>query len=580
MVKFEILNHMVMVKFIYDIKTKKSKLVVSITAKCISKGPDSSFLVGTASKYFITNRVDTAQLIQERTISTYYDDNGNIWYGTLYGVYKIVPNVNPRSKTKPLITDRIVNDITGFENVVYVATSIGLCQIKGKEIVCIDKSDGLIANNCLKLEWHKAKLYVATSNGLSILSFDSNHMLQEITNYTEFDGLNSNDLNDIEIIDDNLYLASNKGVCKLELKSGINSYTPVTNIISARADGKGLQLNKKNELKPNTQTLEFAFSGMSFGNGGKDMSYRYKLEPIINEWLSTNNSSINFSGLDPLEYTFSVQAINNRDELSNNISTVDFEIKPTLFQSIFFKVFLGLAFLLLLRYFLKYKSDLEKKKQDNERKMSALELDAIKAQINPHFIYNCLNSIKNTIAKGENLSAEKQISIFAKLIRQTLNNSKQNFIKLEEEINYLENYLQMEKLRFKDKLEYKIVSDVDGSHPKLKIPAMLIQPYVENAVKYGMQNSKDVATKIDVRFSIQGQKLICEVEDNGPGINATLQNKKNQEKSYGMSISSTRAKTYNDIFMTNITIEAIDKSEFKNEQEGTLIKIKMDIHGE
>jgi len=563
----------------FNLKTKSSKLLNISTGKCISLGPDSTFLIGSSMRYYSFDGKDTTRLLQQRTISSYFDPLGNIWYGTVYGLYKNTKDqTDPFVQTEAIISDRIVNDITGSDSHVFVATSSGLCQINGEFVQCIDKADGLAGNNCLKIRWYNQKLFVATSNGLSVLEYDNAYNLKEIKNYTEYDGLSSNDLNDIEVVDNILYIASNSGVCKLDLNRSIDFVPPTTNIISAKADGLELSLNAQNELKPNTQTLEIDFSGMSFGYGGKDMNYRYKLEPIMQEWLYTTDNSINFSSLDPIEYDFSVQAINNKKIASDNIATVHFRIKPTLFQSIYFKILLGILGLILLRFFLNYKTKLDKKKQENERKISELELDAIKAQINPHFIYNCLNSIKNTVAKGESTSAEKQISIFAKLIRQTLHNSHQNFIKIEDEIDYLENYLQMEKLRFKDKLDYTIESNVSSLIRDYKIPAMLIQPYVENAVKYGMQNENSPVTKVSVIFSKQDGKLICAIEDNGPGINATADSLNGNGKSFGMLISSNRAKTYNDIFKANIEINATDKKDQDPGNEGTLITIKMDIN--
>ncbi len=568
--------------YLFNLETKKSRLLYKETSKSINKGAASNYLVGTSSKFYIINDVnslDTTTISAQRTISSFFDDNGLLWAGTLYGLRGPINPTDPNTfNNNSFIPDRIVNDIVGHKNVIFAATSSGLCVIRDGQVECLDQDDGLIGNNCIALEIYKDKLCVATSNGLSILDFDTESKLNKVTNYTEFDGLISNDLNALAILKDELYLVSSLGVCKLNLNHDNISSIPYTNIIGAKADGEELNMAGENRLKSNTQTLEFEFAGMSFGFGGKDISYQYKLDPIHTEWVNTKRSSVNFSSLEPLDYKFTVQAINNKGVYSKNIANINFSIKPTLFQSRWFKILVFLLALLVAWCFWKYKASLDEKKQEASQKMSELELDAIRAQINPHFIYNCLNSIKNTVAKGENNDAEKQISIFAKLIRQTLSISKQNFIKLEDEINYLDNYLKMEKLRFKEKLQYSIhAKDIDFIEKDIMLPSMLVQPYVENAVKYGMQN-ESLVTIVKVDFSIIGKLLICTIDDNGPGLNTTLKKNRRDKSSYGMEISSTRAKTYNEIYKANIEIQAMDKMDMEKDGAGTLIVLKMNLN--
>ncbi len=215
----------------------------------------------------------------------------------------------------------------------------------------------------------------------------------------------------------------------------------------------------------------------------------------------------------------------------------------------------------------------ERRKSALEREYASLELEAIKAQINPHFIYNCLNSIQHSIIKSDTKGAEEQLSAFAGLVRETLDYSKLDFITLEQEISYLKKYLQMEKFRFKEQLKFSITSQV--KNPGLiRFPSLLVQPYVENSIKYG-KSVHGGGTTIKVDFSLVKDELRCIIEDGGAGI------KKNDPGLpgivSGMSLSSKRAETYNSIHNMEIRIKVINKGELKNDEQGTKVIISFPI---
>ena len=122
-----------------------------------------------------------------------------------------------------------------------------------------------------------------------------------------------------------------------------------------------------------------------------------------------------------------------------------------------------------------------------EKKLTELEMQALKAQINPHFVFNCLNSIKGFIFEKDFKQADKYLDKFSDLMRSTIDNSDASIISLQSEMNYLDNYLQLEKLRFEEKFDYRIEVDTDIDNEKIFVPAMLLQPYVENAIRHGMR---------------------------------------------------------------------------------------------
>jgi len=211
-----------------------------------------------------------------------------------------------------------------------------------------------------------------------------------------------------------------------------------------------------------------------------------------------------------------------------------------------------------------------------DKKLTEIELKAIRAQINPHFIFNCLNSIQLFVMQRDFEYAQKYLSDFSYLIRKTLDFSRRNFISLADEIAYLNTYLGLEKMRFEHKMEYEIYIDPVIATAELEVPAMLLQPYVENAVKYGMTNSNYPIGKLLIQFNqIAPDMLECLIEDNGIGIirSKTLRTLPKHHQSSGMEISFNRAELLNKMYNTGIHIDIIDKSENNNSESGTIVRI-------
>lgn len=211
-----------------------------------------------------------------------------------------------------------------------------------------------------------------------------------------------------------------------------------------------------------------------------------------------------------------------------------------------------------------------------DKKLTEIELKAIRAQINPHFIFNCLNSIQLFVMQRDYEYAQKYLSDFSYLIRKTLDFSRRNFISLSDEIAYLSTYLGLEKMRFENKMEYEIIVDPAIVTAELEIPAMLLQPYVENAVKYGMTNTDHPIGKLFIQFNqIESDMLECLVDDNGIGItrSKTMRTLPKHHQSSGMEISSNRAELLNKMYNTGIHIDIIDKSENNIGESGTIVRI-------
>ncbi|MEM8846695.1 MAG: histidine kinase [Bacteroidota bacterium] len=215
-----------------------------------------------------------------------------------------------------------------------------------------------------------------------------------------------------------------------------------------------------------------------------------------------------------------------------------------------------LAFVLYRR---KQKADAERKEAEFNATVAQVELKALRAQMNPHFIFNSLNSIGEYILNNDTQAASDYLSKFARLMRMTLENSDKQLITLEEDIQLLNTYLAIEQKRFDKAFEFeiKVINDIDAD--EVLLPPMLLQPFVENSIVHGLSKSAK-SGKILISFQSEQQELICSVEDNGVGRAKSKRNNGNLKKSsMGVSITQNRIEVLNKTKSANGSVKIIDK---------------------
>ncbi|MGB8192303.1 MAG: histidine kinase, partial [Chitinophagaceae bacterium] len=211
--------------------------------------------------------------------------------------------------------------------------------------------------------------------------------------------------------------------------------------------------------------------------------------------------------------------------------------------------------------------------------LAEARLSALQAQMNPHFVFNALNSIKRMILDGDNEKASRYLSKFALMIRMTLEHSKELFVTLDENIEYLKAYLDMEKLRFDDSFTYSISADDNLDTSDTVLPSMMIQPLVENAIWHGLMQAGD-NKKITVVFSQNQNKIVCTVEDNGIGIRKAEVLKQKQRplhRSVGLENLQKRIKIMNEKYNTACSLGIIDLKDTDINKTGTRVVLQFNL---
>ncbi|MEP7377361.1 MAG: tetratricopeptide repeat protein [Chitinophagaceae bacterium] len=229
----------------------------------------------------------------------------------------------------------------------------------------------------------------------------------------------------------------------------------------------------------------------------------------------------------------------------------------------------------------KEKAEQEKKEAEFQRSLADVSLTALRSQMNPHFIFNCLNSIKLYTTQNETAAASEYLTKFSRLIRLVMENSRNDRITLTAELDALRLYIEMEAMRFKEKLSYNISVDKDVEMDYVEIPPLLLQPYVENAIWHGLMH-KEEGGRIDVTAAMKKNESLLEINiaDNGVGRAKAeeLRSKTaTRHKSYGMKVTSERIALINQIYKTGANVAIYDVTNDNGEVAGTRVVIQIPV---
>jgi hypothetical protein len=224
-----------------------------------------------------------------------------------------------------------------------------------------------------------------------------------------------------------------------------------------------------------------------------------------------------------------------------------------------------------------YEIEAQKEQLELKRKIYSSEIKALRSQMNPHFIFNCLNTIQDQVFASRSTEATKYIADFGLLLRKILNNSDRPLIKLKEEISMIELYIKMEALRFKDQFTWEIKIDPKIDLESVEFPPMLIQPIIENAIHHGLL-TKTGERNLLIHFFEMENRLICRIEDNGVGVLSHKRTSvKNPERtSKGTNLISDRIALLNEAYSLDGFLQVEDLSEITGES-GTRVELSFDL---
>lgn len=322
--------------------------------------------------------------------------------------------------------------------------------------------------------------------------------------------------------------------------------------------------------KENFFTVEFAVLNFS---GSLRSNYYYRLDGIDKDWVNSGtNRFANYTDLQPGEYTFNVKAENGNS--SGAITSFRIIITPPFWKTWWFLSACILLVVLTAYLLFRRRVSAIRREAELKHKISETEMTALRAQMNPHFIFNCLNSIDNLIQSGQKEKATTYLAKFAKLIRAILENSKNNVIPCWKDLEALQLYLELEEFRWDKKFSYTLHIATEILQGDYKVPPLVIQPFVENAIHHGLLNKTTADKKLLITVSIENSHIKYVVEDNGIGRKQAAMYKKINtpaSTSLGMELTTERIDLFNQ--KNNGAVTITDLADPEGHPTGTRVEV-------
>jgi len=572
--------------YFYDIKLAKIRSKpfypsVLGNVKCVFS-EDHTLWFGLAQQYVKTDKekvVYQSCLDDQycRRVEALYKLGDTIYIGTLGGLWRYHNNrYTHLGKNDPLLYHRITAIDTYKDNLILGTRGAGILIKQHSGVIQITRKNGLISNSITALDQSKDYLWVATNRGLSRLALNSiKEADYQIFNIDSRKGLPTSELNDICISDESVYLATKKGLVSFKVDQvKPNPVAPEVNITEIAINEKDTLVRSTYDLSSQQNYITIHYHAVSYKQAG-NIRYRYKMQGLDSTWNISKSPSKTFVTLPPGRYKFMVSASNEDNIWNENPGSVIFNIKKPFTATRGFYVMLILIIIAMVWAVFYIYGKISKRKKQLQRDINAYKQKMLRQQMNPHFIFNTLNSIQYFLLDDDTTSSLIYLTKFSKLMRIILDNSQYTFIPVEEEIRGLRLYLELESLRFESLFAFEIKIDESVNALEYKIPALMIQPYVENSIRHGLLHKKGAGYLL-VQLKKREKSIHCIIEDNGIGrakAEAIKIGKNYIKSSLGSKITSERIEILNSLYGEEIDVRYKDFYDDKGNPNGTRVEV-------
>ncbi|MCU0446468.1 MAG: histidine kinase [Microscillaceae bacterium] len=365
----------------------------------------------------------------------------------------------------------------------------------------------------------------------------------------------------------------------------LNPQAPAPRISSFKIFEKEAPWSKKINFMPEVRLnydqnfLAIEFTAMVFTEPEKN-EYAYRLIGYDRDWVySGTRRTAYYTGLKGGEYVLEYKAANNHG-FWGKVKKLKIVVIPPFWETYWFRGLLILIFLGLVYGVYRFRVGQIRREANFRRRLAETEMAALRAQMNPHFIFNCLSSIHHFTLINDGKSASKYLTKFARLIRLVLENSREPKLTLARELHTLQIYIEMELLRFSNRFEYQLQIAQNIEPETLYIPPLLLQPYVENAIWHGLMQKKKAGNLMIFVSLAHNNLLHIEIEDDGIGraqAQALKSKSALQEKSFGMRITANRIEVINELFNLETKVSIIDLRDENGDPSGTKVVLEIPV---
>jgi hypothetical protein len=535
-------NHPVLKK----IARKQTNVVMADT--------ENNLWIGQAEGGFYYNKksdslyeIEIPDWIRDRQINAFCTDRlGNVYAGGWSGLYIINPVTRKITrhlgKANGLASNNVMSLVCDQQGKIWIIGGVGVARydpVRG-QVESFDARDGVEQSNhplCAGYMAPDGEIFIASSDGFNFFH----------------PAILKKDIHPLKVF-----------VTSIELKDSLVSLPELDHTV----------------FKYYQNNFSFTYQSVDF-NLAPIIQYRYKLEGFDTAYFySGKQRTARYTNLPSGKYRFIVEAsVNGKDWYANH-QKLSFSIRKAVWTTWWFRVlFISLLATIAYLYYRNRLTLIKKQarlRSDYEIKLNELENSALRTQMNPHFIFNSLNTINSFINSNDRAQANQYISKFSKLVRLILDHSREKKISLADELEVAELYMQLEQIRFEGKFQYYInVQDVNP--PDTEVPPLIIQPFVENAILHGLL-PKESEGKLDVSIRMKGSLLQCTIGDNGIGRVAAKKIRQSSgfsRKSHGMEITLKRIELFNKEHGVNENVIITDLVAPDGSAAGTRVEIPL-----
>lgn len=512
-----------------------------------------------------------------RARTVFFDKISNIYYvayfDDLYSYDKNGKiNIIKLPNNDPIIASEIIQNNDGS---LWIATTQkGIIQLKNQKVVThLSLKNKLSSNNCRRIEIDKDNLWILNDKGIETYHFKTKQIKNASTNLC----MKGITINDFVVNNNTVAFITNEGVFYTNKNIVNTTYVPKFEFTNLWINNKKIPCKNNLVLEHHNNTIQIDFRTIHYKSLG-DYKYEYRIKNNSNSWSTINSQATNvkFESLKSGHYTFQIRV--KYGNKTTDIKELSFEVKKPFWLQWWF-ILLEIFALVFVIYMVNKNAVLRtKKKQAIKEQLALSQITALRSQMNPHFMFNVLNSVQGLIYSNQKSKASEYLGKFSDLMRKILEASDKKEISVEKEFEMLEMYVSLEKSRFDSDFDYSFSLPNDLDLSRYKIPSMIIQPFVENAIKHGLMHKKG-AKELKINAKIIDNYWHFTIEDNGIGRTKSAQINKNlkSHNSFATKAIDTRIELINKIATSKIEIQIEDKISNSNESLGTKINVLIPV---
>ncbi len=498
------------------------------------------------------------------------DRAGKVWAGATRGLFSVeADSIIAFGDKYPLLGSRIIA-LKAINDSIWIGTrGNGLLLLTADSLRQFTMGDGLPSNSVKTLEIFENTIIAGTNNGAAVISRklkDNNILIKRQLGSME---LLSKEVQQVIVKNDSVIILSKAGISVFnDFNSTAKTFKMPILIRSLKVKNQAVRHGEEVRIPYENNSLSIEYFGISYLKSGKH-TYRHRLLGLEYDWIINQQTQAQYPFLPAGSYRFEVEVLNTDGQWSSLKTPLTIIVEKPYWQKWWFVFLLVIALSSIAFGLFRMIESQRHRNRQRTNDLHRYKQEALANQMNPHFLFNALNTVQRYILDNDKISSTRYLSTFSSLMRTILNHSQLQRVSLEDEINVLRLYVEMESARFKDRFTQTIECEAIIDQKQTLIPVFFIQPLVENAIKHGLMNSTKQGM-LSINFICKNNDLICIVEDNGIGRKAASALKPLHDKtSLGISIIQKRISLINQSSGTSIRLEYLDLYDELKTPQGT-----------